>query len=58
MNLRDPRWAKLKPLVIPVIGGLFLGYIATANQPNSLLSLFISMIVVAGVLWLVLRKRI
>lgn len=58
MNLSDPRWAKLTPLLGAVICGLFLGYIVTQGQPYSLLSLVVTVILVACVLWLVLRSRI
>lgn len=58
MNLSDPRWAKLMPLFAAVLCGLFLVYITTGNQPNFSLSLILTVILVACVLWLVLRRRI
>ena len=58
MNLSDPRWAKLTPLFGAVICGLLLAFIVTQGQPYSLLSLLITVILVACVLWLVLRRRI
>jgi uncharacterized membrane protein YfcA len=53
MNLSDPRWPTLAAVVIGLVGG----YLIIQNSPLSWAALLLSTALIAGVLYLVLRKR-
>jgi hypothetical protein len=53
MKLSDPRWPALMAVAVGLVGG----YIIIQDSPLSWVALLLSSVLVAGVLYLVLRKR-
>jgi hypothetical protein len=53
MNLSDPRWPALMAVAVGLVGG----YVIIQDSPLSWVALLLSTALIAGVLYLVLRKR-